>query len=136
MALKVGYFVREASTNLRRNKLMTVAAILTAAVSLLLLGGVLTLGAFVKSVTGEIESKVEVSVFLQDGITQAQQNDVRDDAQRPRGRGARDVRVEGAGLHGVQGALPGPAGALGEHRRRRAPRVVPRGADRRRNAST
>jgi cell division transport system permease protein len=78
MALKVGYFVREASTNLRRNKLMTVAAILTAAVSLLLLGGVLTLGAFVKSVTGEIEDKVEVSVFLQDGITQAQQNDVRD----------------------------------------------------------
>ena len=78
MALKVGYFVREASTNLRRNKLMTMAAVLTAAVSLLLLGGVLTLGAFVKSVTGEIERKVEVSVFLQDGITQAQQNDVRE----------------------------------------------------------
>ncbi len=78
MALKVGYFVREASTNLRRNKLMTMAAVLTAAVSLLLLGGVLTLGAFVESVTGAIEEKVEVSVFLQDGITQAQQNDVRD----------------------------------------------------------
>jgi cell division transport system permease protein len=78
MALKVGYFVREASTNLRRNKLMTMAAVLTAAVSLLLLGGVLTLGAFVKSVTHEIENKVEVSVFLEDGITQAQLNDIRD----------------------------------------------------------
>jgi cell division transport system permease protein len=78
MALKVGYFVREASQNLRRNKLMTVAAILTAGVSLLLLGGVLTLGAFVQSVTGALHEKVEVSVFLEDGITQAQQNDIRD----------------------------------------------------------
>jgi Sec-independent protein secretion pathway component TatC len=42
MTLKVGYFVREAGSNLRRNMLMTVAAMLTAAVSLLLLGGVLT----------------------------------------------------------------------------------------------
>ena len=44
MPLKVGYFVKEAGTNLRRNKLMTMAAILTAAVSLLLLGGVLVRG--------------------------------------------------------------------------------------------
>src|ERR671924_2040859 len=77
MALKVGYFVREASTNLRRNKLMTVAAVLTAAVSLLLLGGVLTLDAFVSSITSDIQSKVEVSVFLQDNITEAQKADVR-----------------------------------------------------------
>jgi cell division transport system permease protein len=78
VALKVGYFVKEATTNLRRNKLMTVAAVLTAAVSLLLLGGVLTLGDFVRSITHEIENKVEVSVFLQDDITSTQQNDVRD----------------------------------------------------------
>jgi cell division transport system permease protein len=77
MALKVGYFVKEATTNLRRNKLMTVAAVLTAAVSLLLLASVLTLGDFVKSIAGEIEDKVEVNVFLQDGITGAQQTDVR-----------------------------------------------------------
>jgi cell division transport system permease protein len=77
MALKVGYFVREASTNLRRNKLMTVAAVLTAAVSLLLLAGVFTLGDFVRSITREIENKVEVSVFLTDNITRTQQNDVR-----------------------------------------------------------
>lgn len=77
MALKVGYFVREAGTNLRRNKLMTMAAVLTAAVSLLLLGGVLTLGAFVSSMTHQITSQVEVSVFLNDNITDAQQRDVR-----------------------------------------------------------
>src|SRR5437763_158884 len=77
MPLKVGYFVREASMNLRRNKLMTMAAILTAAVSLLLLGGVLTLGAFVASITHQIENQVEVSVFLNDNITHQQQDDVR-----------------------------------------------------------
>lgn len=76
MALKVGYFVREAGTNLRRNKLMTMAAILTAAVSLLLLGGVLTLRAFVGSITGQIEEQIEVSVYLTDNITEAQQRDV------------------------------------------------------------
>jgi len=77
MPIKVGYFVREATTNLRRNKLMTMAAILTAAVSLLLLGGVLTLGSFVASITHQIENQVEVSVFLNDNITQQQQDDVR-----------------------------------------------------------
>ncbi len=76
MALKVGYFVREATTNLRRNKLMTVAAVLTAAVSLLLLGGVLTLESFVKSITRQIEDQIEVSVFLTDDITDTQQQDV------------------------------------------------------------
>src|SRR5688500_10505274 len=77
MALKVGYFVREATTNLRRNKLMTVAAILTAGVSLLLLGGVFTLGDFVNSVTGQIESQIEVAVYLNDEITDEQEEGVR-----------------------------------------------------------
>lgn len=81
MPIKVGYFVREASTNLRRNKLMTVAAVLTAAVSLLLLGGVLTLGDVVASFTHQLESAVEVEVFLKDGITKTQQDDIRSTLQ-------------------------------------------------------
>lgn len=76
MTLKVGYFVRESATNLRRNLLMTIAATLTAAVSLLLLGGVITLGDFVRGITGQIERKVEVSVFLKDDITEEQQKDI------------------------------------------------------------
>jgi cell division transport system permease protein len=77
MALKVGYFVKEASQNLRRNKLMTVAAILTAGVSLLLLGGVMTLGSFVNNLSGDLINQVEVSVFLVDEITEAQRTDIR-----------------------------------------------------------
>ncbi|MGH7858847.1 MAG: permease-like cell division protein FtsX [Candidatus Binatia bacterium] len=77
MALKAGYFVKEAAMNLRRNKLMTIAAVLTAAVSLLLLGGVLTLGSFVQSITRGLEERVEVSVFLKDEITDEQRDDVK-----------------------------------------------------------
>src|SRR6266513_872448 len=77
MPLKVGYFVKEASSNLRRNKLMTMAAILTAAVSLLLLGGVVTLCSFVNSLTHGLEHRVEVSVFLKDTITGSQKDDVK-----------------------------------------------------------
>jgi cell division transport system permease protein len=74
--LKFGYFAREAASNLRRNLLMTVAGTLTATVALLLLGGVLTLGDFVQGITGQIERKVEVSVFLKDEITAEQQKDI------------------------------------------------------------
>jgi cell division transport system permease protein len=77
VALKVGYFVKEAATNLRRNKLMTVAAVLTAGVSLLLLGGVFTLGDFVSTFTRDIESQVEVQVFLTDNIAASQKEDIR-----------------------------------------------------------
>jgi cell division transport system permease protein len=78
MAIKLGYFAGEAVTNLRRNKLMTMAAVLTCAVSLLLLGGVLTVDSFVGGVTRDIENKVEVSVFLRDDVTQEQHNDIED----------------------------------------------------------
>lgn len=78
MAIKLGYFAAEAVTNLRRNKLMTMAAVLTCAVSLLLLGGVLTVDSFVGGVTRDIENKVEVSVFLRDDVTQEQHNDIED----------------------------------------------------------
>ena len=81
MALKVGYFTREATTNLRRNKLMTVAAMLTAAVALLLLGGVLIVGDFVRGITGQIEEQVEVSVFLMDDITEQQTDDIQSTLQ-------------------------------------------------------
>lgn len=73
---KLRYAIGEALTSLRRNKLMTAAATLTAAVSLLLLGGVLMLGNFVGEVTGQIEERVEVSVFLEDDATEEQQEDI------------------------------------------------------------
>jgi cell division transport system permease protein len=76
MAPKVGYFIRQAATNLRRNKLMTVAAASTTAVTLLLFGGVLTVGDFVRSIAGELEDQIAVDVYLVDEITQEDQDEI------------------------------------------------------------
>jgi cell division transport system permease protein len=67
---RIGYFLRETVTNLRRNFLMTIAAISTVAISLLLLGGVQILGMIVSNVTLDWEAKVEVSAYLLDDATQ------------------------------------------------------------------
>src|SRR5687768_5850630 len=70
--MRVGYFVAETVTNLRRNLLMTIAAISTVAISLLLLGGVQILGIVVNNITLNWEAKVEISVFLRDDATQGE----------------------------------------------------------------
>ncbi len=70
--MRLGYFVAETVTNLRRNLLMTIAAISTVAISLLLLGGVQILGIVVRNVTSTIESKVEISAYLRDNATQGE----------------------------------------------------------------
>ncbi|HET7483378.1 MAG TPA: permease-like cell division protein FtsX [Actinomycetota bacterium] len=63
---RIGYFISETIQNLRRNFLMTIAAISTVAISLLLLGGVQILGMIVNNVTLDWEAKVEVSAYLLD----------------------------------------------------------------------
>ena len=67
--MRIGYFLGETVQNLRRNFLMTIAAISTVAISLLLLGGVQILGLVVKNVTLNWEAKVEISAFLLDDAT-------------------------------------------------------------------
>jgi len=67
--MKIGYFLSETVTNLKRNLLMTVAAISTVAISLLLLGGALIFQLVVTNLTYNWEAKVEISAFLQDNAT-------------------------------------------------------------------
>ena len=63
---RFGYFFQETATALRRNALVTFAAISTVFISLFLLGGALLVERQVRLMTGEWASKVEVSVFLRD----------------------------------------------------------------------
>lgn len=72
MSLRLKYFAGEAVVNLKRNLFMTIAAISTVAVSLFLLGGVIVLGHIVSNVVGKWEGKVELNVFLTDGISDTQ----------------------------------------------------------------
>jgi cell division transport system permease protein len=74
--VRIRYFLSETITNLRRNLLMTMAAISTVAISLLLLGGVQILGMVINNVTFNWEAKVEVSAFLRDDATQAEVKDL------------------------------------------------------------
>lgn len=70
--MRIGYFLAETATNLKRNLLMSVAAVSTVTISLLLLGGVLLLGLVVENMTRSWEAKVEVSIFLLDDATEGE----------------------------------------------------------------
>lgn len=79
MALRADYFFGETLSNLRRNILMTVAAVSIVLVSLLLLGFVMVLGQIVNQFTGGFERQVEVNVFLREDITPEQTKDLQTD---------------------------------------------------------
>jgi cell division transport system permease protein len=77
--MRLGYFFRETVINLRRNLLMTIAAVSTVAISLLLLGGVQILGMVVNNVTLNWEAKVEISTYLRDDATQGEVRELQQD---------------------------------------------------------
>jgi cell division transport system permease protein len=64
MALSIDYVLRETVTNLRRNLLMTTAAVLTVAVSLSLFGGSLLLKRGIDRATIRWRGGVDLSIFL------------------------------------------------------------------------
>jgi cell division transport system permease protein len=69
MGRRFGYFFRETFTAVRRNALVTFAAISTVFISLFLLGGSLLVERQVRLMAGEWASKVEVSVFIRDAAS-------------------------------------------------------------------
>lgn len=78
------YVVRETATNLRRNLLMTSAAVLTVAVSLSLVGAVLLLKQGVSKASLQWKGDVELSIFMKVGVSPTQSQAVeRELAQMP-----------------------------------------------------
>ncbi len=67
MPVSVGYVSKEAATNLWRNRLMTVAAVLTVAVSLALVGSALLLKQGASQATVQWQNKVDVIVWVNPG---------------------------------------------------------------------
>jgi cell division transport system permease protein len=72
VAISVGYVTRETAINLRRTLLMTVAAVMTAAVSLTLVGGALLLKQGVSKATLQWEGGVELNIFMQPDVEPTQ----------------------------------------------------------------
>jgi cell division transport system permease protein len=64
MAVSVDYVVRETASNLWRNRLMTIAAILTVAVSLSLVGAALLLRQGSANASGALERGTQVTVWM------------------------------------------------------------------------
>ena len=69
MAVSTGYVVRETGVNLRRNLVMTCAAILTMFVSLTLFGAALLWRQATNRAAVQWRGGVELSIFLQPGVT-------------------------------------------------------------------
>jgi cell division transport system permease protein len=74
---RLGYFSRETMVSLRRNLLMTIAGVLTVAVSLALFGGILMLSSWVGHGTERIKGGVRLEVFMNVEATDQQIADVR-----------------------------------------------------------
>jgi cell division transport system permease protein len=74
---RIGYFARETLVSLRRNLLMTIAGVLTVAVSLALFGGIMLLGKWVDHGTTSIKGDVRLEVFMTVDATSTQISDVR-----------------------------------------------------------
>lgn len=72
MALSIGYASKETASNLKRNLLMSVAAVLIMAVSLSLVGATLLLRQGVNKQTVQWQDGVELSVFMQPTASQTQ----------------------------------------------------------------
>jgi cell division transport system permease protein len=78
MALKVDYVLRETGTNLRRNFTLTLASIVTVAVSLALVGASLLVRQGVQNATARWQGGVEFIIFLDPQIDPAQRSALSD----------------------------------------------------------
>ena len=77
MRLKTGeYFIQEVFHSLRRNNWMTFASIGTVAVSLFVLGVFLILVLNMNRLVGMLESQVQISVYLEDHLTDREKRQI------------------------------------------------------------
>lgn len=74
MSINVGYFLRESVQNFRRNWVMSLGAVITIYLSLLLVGVFLATGFVVNSVVKSVEDKVTIQIFLKDGAATSDVN--------------------------------------------------------------
>lgn len=72
MPVSAGYVARETATNLWRNRLMAIAAVLTVAVSLSLVGTALLMRQAVNHELVQLDGNVELQIFVQPTATSSQ----------------------------------------------------------------
>jgi len=70
------YFIKEAVGSLRRNPIMSLASISTVALSLLILGIFLIMVLNLNNMASNLESQVQISVYLQDGLSDVETREI------------------------------------------------------------
>ncbi|AGL03573.1 permease-like cell division protein FtsX [Desulfoscipio gibsoniae] len=75
------YYIREAATSLIRNSWLTVASVGTIVISLLILGSSLLLVLNVRQVASDVESSLEITVFLEDDLEQDRLDQMKEEIQ-------------------------------------------------------
>jgi cell division transport system permease protein len=75
--MRVNFVLSEVATGLRRNLTMTVAMILTTAISLGLMGTGLLIAGMIQEMKQIYYDKVQVSIFLADGVTDPQRQAIK-----------------------------------------------------------
>lgn len=86
MALNPGYFLRESGANLWRNLLMTVATIMTVAVSLVFGGAGLLFRHGVTNANVQYRRSIELTVYMKPDSTQAERDAIKRELDSMRGR--------------------------------------------------
>ena len=77
MKFNLGFFVREAFKNLRLNLLMSVTAITTTAICILILGTAIMINAHVEGVIRKVEQDVAITAFFPEDTTEEKIEEVR-----------------------------------------------------------
>ena len=77
MKFNLGFFVCEAFKNLRLNLLMSVTAITTTAICILILGAAMMVNAHVEGVIRKVEQDVAITAFFPEGTTEENIEEVR-----------------------------------------------------------
>ena len=77
MKFNLGFFVREAFKNLRLNLLMSVTAITTTAICILILGTAMMINAHVEGVIRKVEQDVAITAFFPEDTTEEKIEEVR-----------------------------------------------------------
>ena len=97
MAVSTSYVARETASNLRRNLVMTVAAIVTMFVSLTALAAVLLMRQAVNSASVQWRGGVQVAIFMDPNATQSETNAVAEELKSMPGvKSVRYVNQQGA----------------------------------------
>ena len=116
-SMRVNFVLSEVATGLRRNLTMTVAMILTTAISLGLMGTGLLIAGMISDMKEIYYDKVQVSIFLADDVTDEQRAAIETAAEGLARGQELHLRVQGRGLPALPAAVQ-PAARAG----RRTPR--------------